>query len=135
MKGSPLLNNNITASSVSSGLIYTESCWPNTVEQWKIQTRQKITFLSHDSTHGDTTECASLSESHCITRSPLLKIEEIQPRPKIGQKFFQQSADHKGANCTSDDIFYCFTSEIQLRYKNKQLQALNGQSRSIWVFE
>lgn len=93
MKGSPLENNIMTASSVSSSFIYTDSCWPNSAEQRKIQTPQKITFLSQYSAHGDITECASLSGSHCVTRSPLLNIEKIQPRPKIGQKLFQQSAE------------------------------------------
>lgn len=45
--------------------------------------------------HGDTTECASLSGSYCVTKSPLFNTEEIQQRPKIGQKRFQQSADQR----------------------------------------
>lgn len=82
MKGSPL-ENIMAAFSVSSSLIYTDSCWPNSAEHRKIQTLQKITFLSRYSAHGDTTECASLSGSYCVTRSPLLKKkEEIQPNQK-----------------------------------------------------
>lgn len=46
-------------------------------------------------THGDTTECASLSGSYCVTTSPLLKIEEIQPRSKIGQNLCQQAVDQR----------------------------------------
>lgn len=37
MKGAPLENNIMTASSVSSSLIYTDSCWPITAKERKIK--------------------------------------------------------------------------------------------------
>lgn len=55
-------------------------------------------MLSHYSPHKDITECASLSESHCVTAIHLLKEKaEIKPRAKIGQKLVQHVAATVGS--------------------------------------
>lgn len=95
MKGSPLENNIMAASSESSSLIYTDSCWPNSAEQSKIQTLQKITFLSHYcNTWRYNWMCLFVWKLLCH-KSSLLKIEDIQPRSKIGQNLCQQAADQR----------------------------------------
>lgn len=86
-------------------------------------------FLSHYSSHGDTTECASLSGSHCITR-----IRGNPAKTKNGSGPFSVVCRSGPITCTYDDILYSLTSEtIQLCYKSK-LQAASDKNASIEAF-
>ena len=73
-------------------------------------------LFSHHNPHRDTTECASLSETHCVTSIHLLnEIPEIKPRAKLGQKPFQHLAAKKevcrregvSSSCILGDIRPC----------------------------
>lgn len=79
--------------------------------------------------HGDITECASLSGSHCITR-----IRGNPAKTKNGSGPFSVDCRSGAINCTYDGILYSFTSEtIELCYKSK-LQTASDKRASIEVF-